>query len=160
MSDDDTLPGSKPSVISADGLEFIKQSEGCKLAAYQDSVGVWTIGYGHTRGIRGADTCTPEDAVQWLKDDLQAVYEAIESMVTVDLSQGQFDALCSFVFNLGAGSLRNSTLLKLLNAGNYDAAQQQFSRWSHAGGVTLAGLVKRRAGEAEMFSENPDGTAA
>lgn len=154
MSDpDQTLPGGKPTVISPGGLEFIKQSEGCKLTAYQDSVEVWTIGVGHTSGVHGGMTCTQEDADQWLQDDLQGVYKAIDAMVDVDLSQGQFDALCSFVFNLGAGALRNSTLLKLLNAGNYVAATQQFSRWNHAGGQVLAGLTKRREGEAEMFLE-------
>jgi len=153
MDTDDTLPGTKPSVISPDGLEFIKQSEGCKLTAYRDSVGVLTIGYGHTEGVHGGSSCTQEEADQWLRDDLQAVYRAIDSLVDVDLSQGQFDALCSFVFNLGAGALRNSTLLNLLNQGKYGAAQQQFSRWNHAGGQVLAGLTKRREGEAEMFSE-------
>ncbi len=153
MNEDDTLPGTKPQAISPDGLEFIKQAEGCKLAAYLDSVGVPTIGYGHTQGVHGGTHCTQEEADQWLQDDLQAVYRDIDALVTVDLSQGQFDALCSFVFNLGAGALRNSTLLKLLNAGNYLAAQQQFGRWNHAGGQVLAGLTKRREGEAEMFSE-------
>ena len=153
MDPDQTLPGTKPQAISPDGLEFIKQSEGCKLAAYQDSVGVWTIAVGHTKGVHAGMTCTQEEADQWLQDDLQAVYEAIDALVTVDLSQGQFDALCSFVFNLGAGALRNSTLLNLLNQGKYGAAQQQFGRWNHAGGQVLAGLTKRREGEAEMFSE-------
>lgn len=139
--------------ISPDGLEFIKQSEGCRLTAYYDSVGVPTIGYGHTKGVRMGDVCTPEQASAWLVEDLASVYGDIASQVTVPLTQGQFDALCSFVFNLGGSALRNSTLLKMLNAGDYEAAQGQFGRWTHAGTQTLAGLVKRRAGEAEMFSE-------
>ena len=153
MSDPDATDPGKPLKISPDGLHFIEQSEGCKLTAYQDSVGVWTIGYGHTKGVHAGMVCTQAEADQWLQDDLQAVYAALHDLVEVPLSQGQFDALCSFVFNLGAGSLRNSTMLNLLNQGKYGAAQQQFARWNHAGGQVLAGLTKRREGEAEMFSE-------
>lgn len=149
---DDTLPG-KPFRVSPDGLHFIQQSEGCKLSAYQDSVGVWTIGYGHTKGVHAGMTCTQAEADNWLQDDLEAVYEALDNLVQVSLSQGQFDALASFCFNLGAGALKTSTLLTLLNQGKYGAAQQQFARWVHAGKQVLPGLVKRRAGEAEMFSE-------
>jgi lysozyme len=139
--------------ISADGLEFIKQAEGLRLKAYQDSVGVWTIGYGHTKGVKEGDTCTSEQAEAWLLLDLGRVYRDIEDFVEVPLSQGQFDALCSFVFNLGGGALQSSTLRRMLNAKDYKGAQQQYPRWCHAGGQRLAGLVKRRAGEAEMFSE-------
>lgn len=152
MSDPDaTMPPMMR--ISSDGLEFIKQSEGCRLVAYHDSVGVPTIGYGHTNGVKMGDTCTPEQAEAWLLLDLASAYSDIQDYVDVPLTQGQFDALCSFVFNLGGSALRNSTLLKLLNAGDYEGAEKQFGRWCHAGNQVLAGLVKRRAGEAEMFSE-------
>lgn len=138
--------------ISPEGLAFIKQAEGCSLTAYKDSVGVWTIGVGHTRGVKPGDTCTDEQAEQYLLDDLESVYSDIEALVEVPLSQGQFDALCSWVFNLGGPALRGSTLLKLLNQGNYDAARAQFGKWVKAGGETLPGLVKRRAAEAAMFA--------
>lgn len=138
--------------ISPEGLKFIKQAEGCSLTAYLDSVKVPTIGVGHTRGVKLGDTCTDEQADQYLLDDLESVYNDIEALVEVPLTQGQFDALCSFVFNLGGPALRGSTLLKLLNAGNYDAARAQFGKWVKAGGETLPGLVKRRAAEAAMFA--------
>ena len=138
--------------ISPEGLAFIKRSEGCSLTAYLDSVKVPTIGVGHTRGVKLGDTCTEEQADQYLLDDLESVYSDIEALVEVPLSQGQFDALCSFVFNLGGPALRGSTLLKLLNAGNYDAAKAQFGKWVKAGQQVLPGLVKRRAAEAAMFA--------
>lgn len=137
--------------ISDEGLDLIKRSEGCSLTAYKDSVGVWTIGYGHTRGVKPGDACTDEQATQYLLDDLESVYSDIEALVDVPLTQGQFDALCSFVFNLGGPALRSSTLLKLLNAGDYDAARKQIPRWDKAGKQVLAGLTKRRAAEAAMF---------
>jgi lysozyme len=153
MSDpDDTLPGT-PTKISDAGLTFIEQSEGCKLEAYQDSVGVWTIGVGHTKGVTAGQRITQDEADALLEADLEACYPCIAEHVTVPLTQGQFDALCSFVFNLGCGALKGSTLLNLLNKGDYDGAAQQFGRWVNAGGQKLAGLVTRRAGEAAMFSE-------
>ena len=153
MSDpDDTLPGVRMR-ISPDGLQFIKDAEGCKLAAYRDSVGVLTIGVGHTKDVHGGMHVTEAEAMALLEDDLEDVYRCIAAHVKVPLSQGQFDALCSFTFNLGCGALKGSTLLNRLNKGDYEAAQAQFGRWVNAGGEKLAGLVKRRAGEAEMFSE-------
>lgn len=139
--------------ISADGLEFIKQAEGCRLSAYQDSVGVWTIGVGHTKGVYKGQVITEDEADSLLAADLDDVYGCIRNKVNVPLSQGQFDALCSFVFNLGCGNFAASTLRAKLNAGDYEGAGKEFWRWIHAGGQVLAGLVKRRAGEAEMFSE-------
>ena len=138
--------------ISDEGLAFIKRMEGCSLTAYLDSVKVPTIAVGHTRGVKLGDTCTEEQADQYLLDDLESVYNDIEALVEVPLTQSQFDSLCSFVFNLGGPALRGSTLLKLLNAGDYDAARKQFLRWDKAGGAPLAGLTKRRAAEAAMFA--------
>lgn len=139
--------------ISPRGLEFIKQAEGCKLTAYQDSVGVWTVGVGHTKGVVPSQIITQGMADTLLQDDLGDVYQCIAAHVHVPLSQGQFDALCSFIFNLGCGSFKGSTLLNLLNKGDYEGAAKQFGRWVNAGGTKLVGLVKRRDGEAEMFSE-------
>jgi len=139
--------------ISEPGLELIKRHEGLRLDAYLDPVGIKTIGYGHT----GPDVLMPmsiteETAEIMLENDLAECYGCIDNYVDVDLTQGQFDALCSFIFNLGCGAFRNSTLLRLLNRGDYDGARKQFPRWCHAGGKKLAGLVKRRAEEAELFA--------
>lgn len=138
--------------ISPEGLQFIKDAEGCRLKAYQDSVGVLTIGVGHTRGVTEGMTINQEQADALLEDDLEDCYKAIRDYVEVDLTQGQFDALCSFIFNLGVGAFRASTLLRLLNDGDYVGAKAQFRRWDKAGGAVLAGLTKRRAGEAGMFA--------
>ena len=137
--------------ISPRGLDLIKQHEGCRLEAYQDSVGIWTIGYGHTLGVKAGDTCTQEQADAYLKADVHSAENCIEKSVTSSLSQGEFDALCSFTFNLGCAALRNSTLLRKLNSGDYDGAAAEFKKWDHAGGKQLAGLTKRRADEAELF---------
>lgn len=139
--------------ISAEGLAFIKQAEGLRLVAYRDSVGVLTIGYGHTKGVHEGMVIDERHATELLEADLEDVYRCINSKVTVPLSQGQFDALCSWILNLGCGNFSASTLRAKLNAGDYAGAEREFGRWTHAGGQVLAGLVKRRAGEAEMFSE-------
>jgi lysozyme len=137
--------------ISENGLNLIKQSEALRLDAYQDSVGVWTIGYGHISGVKENDRITEEQADAFLKADLETVEKCIANCVSVSLTQGQYDALCSFVFNLGCMALRNSTLLRKLNSGDDVGASEEFQKWSHAGGKVLAGLVTRRAKEAEMF---------
>lgn len=132
-------------------IDLVKASEGCRLTAYRDSVGVLTIGYGSTGGIKEGQTITQEQAEAMLVDDLDAAAEAVRKLVTVPLNQGQFDALCDFVFNLGEGRLRDSTLLRLLNQGRYGEAAAQFRFWVMAGGHPLPGLVKRRAAERAMF---------
>ena len=135
------------------GTEILKYFEGCKLTAYQDSVGVWTIGYGHTKGVYNGMTITQEEAEQMLLTELEEYEGYIEDMVTVPLTQNQFDALVVWIYNLGPTNFKNSTLLKELNAGNYNAAGQEITRWNKAGGKVLAGLVKRREAEAELFNE-------
>ena len=135
------------------GTEILKYFEGCKLTAYQDSVGVWTIGYGHTKGVYDGMTITQDQAEQMLLSELKEYEGYIENMVTVPLTQNQFDALVVWIYNLGPTNFKNSTLLKELNAGNYNAAGQEITRWNKAGGKVLAGLVKRREAEAELFNE-------
>ena len=135
------------------GTEILKYFEGCKLTAYQDSVGVWTIGYGHTKGVFDGMTITQEEAEQMLLTELEEYEGYIENMVTVPLTQNQFDALVVWIYNLGPTNFKNSTLLKELNAGNYNAAGQEITRWNKAGGKVLAGLVKRREAEAELFND-------
>ena len=135
------------------GTKLLKYFEGCKLTAYQDSVGVWTIGYGHTKGVYDGMTITQDQAEQMLLSELEEYEGYIKDMVTVPLTQNQFDALVVWVYNLGPTNFRNSTLLKELNAGNYNAAGQEITRWNKAGGKVLAGLVKRREAEAQLFSD-------
>ena len=136
------------------GLDFIAEHEGCELTAYPDpgSGGEpWTIGVGHTGGVSPGDTCTTAQALHWLAEDVAEAEAAIARLVKVELTQDQFDALTSFIFNLGAGNFAGSTLLKMVNAGNFDGATGQFVRWDRAAGRVMAGLTKRRLAEAALF---------
>ncbi|WP_157796254.1 LysM peptidoglycan-binding domain-containing protein [Bacillus xiapuensis] len=152
------------------GVNLIKEFEGLRLTAYYDSVGVLTIGYGHTNNTASADkypvypgqTITASKAEEILKADLITYENAVNSYVTYPINQNQFDALVSFSFNLGTGALRTSTLLAKLNAGDVQGAADEFDRWVYAGGQILAGLVRRRAAEKALFLEGtisdvPDG---
>jgi lysozyme len=130
---------------------LVRQFEGCKLQAYLDSAGVPTIGVGHTRNVKLGATCSQEQADLWLTQDLDDAGAAVASLVKVPLTQGQFDALTSFVFNLGIRRLAESTLLILLNKRDYHGAAAQFSRWVRSDGQVLDGLVRRRAAEAKLF---------
>ncbi|VAE55435.1 glycoside hydrolase family protein [Enterobacter hormaechei] len=141
---------------SEKGIALIKQFEGCKLTAYQDSVGVWTIGYGWTqpvdgKPIRAGMTIKQETAERLLKTGLVSYESDVSRLVKVGLTQGQFDALVSFTYNLGARSLSTSTLLRKLNAGDYAAAADEFLRWNKAGGKALNGLTRRREAERALF---------
>ncbi|HDT1481321.1 lysozyme [Enterobacter chengduensis] len=138
------------------GIALIKQFEGCKLTAYQDSVGVWTIGYGWTqpvdgKPIRAGMTINQETAERLLKTGLVSYESDVSRLVKVGLTQGQFDALVSFTYNLGARSLSTSTLLRKLNAGDYAGAADEFLRWNKAGGKVLNGLTRRREAERDLF---------
>lgn len=141
--------------ISEKGLELIKEHEGLRLKAYRCPAGVWTIGYGHTKGVKRGMVITKLHADRFLMEDVEEVEGAVNRMVAVPLTQGQFDALVSFAFNLGAGKLSRSTLLKQLNKGNYSLAAGQFERWVYASQrgmkVKLHGLVVRREEEKELF---------
>ena len=134
------------------GFDLIKKWEGLRLEAYLCSAGVPTIGYGHTKGVQLGDVCTEDLANQWLLEDILEAHKAIDELVTVPLNDHQFDALTSFVFNLGYGNLRSSTLLRLLNEGKYLEASNQFPRWNKAGGKVVQGLVNRRAEERALFN--------
>ncbi|HCR2108535.1 TPA: lysozyme [Enterobacter asburiae] len=141
---------------SEKGIALIKQFEGCKLTAYQDSVGVWTIGYGWTqpvddKPIRAGMTIKQETADRLLKTGLVSYESDVSRLVKVGLTQGQFDALVSFTYNLGARSLSTSTLLRKLNAGDYAGAADEFLRWNKAGGKVLNGLTRRREAERALF---------
>ena len=137
--------------ISQEGIALIKKFEGCELEAYRDSVNVLTIGYGHTKDVKEGDSCTQEQAEEWLVEEMEEYEGYINDQVEVDLEQYQFDALVSWVYNLGPTNLGNSTLLKLLNAVDYNKTPSQIKRWNKAGGKTLQGLIRRREAEALLF---------
>ena len=142
----------RPTKLSKTGAEFIASFEGFRADAYWDLWGqVWTIGYGHTSGVVAGQKVTKAKALKLLQEDAATAARAIRDLVHVRLNQNQFDALVSFVFNLGAGSLAESTLLKKLNKGNYKGAAREFVKWDHAGGEVLAGLTRRREAEAALF---------
>ncbi|OHX13336.1 lysozyme [Chromobacterium sphagni] len=146
---------------SNNGINLIKQFEGIRLTAYQDSVGVWTIGYGHTGAdVRSGLTISQNQAEQLLRTDLGRFETGVGQLVTVPLNQNQFDALVSFSYNLGLGNLKSSTLLRLLNNKDYNGAAGQFPLWDKAGGQVLAGLHKRRLAEQALFETAPATVAA
>lgn len=142
--------------LSLAGIDLIGNFEGIRLEAYQDSAGVCTIGYGTTVYPNGApvqpnDQCSIEQARSFMHHDLARFEKAVSSSVKVPLTQNQFDALVSLSYNIGAGAFTNSTLLKLLNQGDYVGASHQFDVWIKAGGQTVQGLVNRRAVEKAYF---------
>lgn len=134
------------------GTNLIKEFEGCKLKAYKCPAGIWTIGYGHTGpDVKENLVITNYQAGALLVGDLQKFENAIKLLVRVPLSQNQFDALVSFVYNVGPKAFQDSTLLKKLNAGDYLGAAEEFLRWDKVNGKPLAGLTKRRKAERELF---------
>ncbi|MBJ8846590.1 lysozyme [Citrobacter braakii] len=142
--------------ISDKGIAMIKEFEGCKLTAYQDCVGIWTIGYGWTqpvdgKPIRAGMTIKQATAERLLKTGLVSYESDVSRLLKVGLTQGQFDALVSFTYNLGARSLSTSTLLRKLNVGDYAGAADEFLRWNKAGGKVLNGLTRRREAERALF---------
>jgi lysozyme len=137
---------------SKSGAALTERFEQCRLVAYWDALGkVWTIGWGHTRGVAQGLTCIQAQADAWLPEDMALCEADVNSHVTVPLTQNEFDALCDFSFNLGCEALNSSTLLKQLNAGNYKAAAAEFQKWDHAGGQVVAGLLTRRLAEQDVF---------
>ena len=141
---------------SDEGFELIKKFEGCELEAYQCAAGVWTIGYGYTKDVKEGDVWSEEKAEFMLWRELDDEYEQyINSLVTAPINQCQFDALVSWVYNLGPANLKVSTLLKKLNAGEYNEVPAQIKRWNKATvngeRKVLPGLTRRREAEALMF---------
>lgn len=137
------------------GINLVCGFEGLRLKAYDDGVGVWTIGYGTTviNGVKvkKGDTCTIEQAKSYMTQDLKKFESAVNTAVKVPLNQNQFDALVSLTYNIGTGAFKDSTLLKKLNAKDYKGAAEQFPRWNRGGGRVLNGLIKRRKIEMELF---------
>lgn len=136
---------------SKSGIALTEQFEGCRLVAYQDVKGVWTIGYGHTAGVYPGMTCTQFQAEQWLLQDVAWASSAVKKLVTTALNQHEFDALVDFVFNVGSGNFGGSTMLKLLNAGDHVNAAGEFEKWDMSGGKHIAGLLRRRIAEEKEF---------
>jgi lysozyme len=150
--------GANQFTYSGKGLALTEQFEGCRLTAYQDQVGVWTIGYGHTGPeVCAGMTVTLEQAEALLAKDINSAGTFVNKMVQVPLTQEEFDALVDFVFNLGAGTFARSTLLRLLNAGQFASAAAQFAVWDRAGGAVVAGLLRRRQAETALFNEGQVG---
>lgn len=136
--------------------DIIKAWEGCRTLAYADTNGTPTIGYGHTKGVRLGVVCAQTQADAWLIEDMASAAASVASLVRKPLTDHQRASLISFVFNVGTGNFRSSTMLKLLNAGDYTQAGKQFAFWVHgSNGQLLNGLVKRRNAEANLFN-SPD----
>lgn len=138
---------------SKQGLALTENFESCRLTAYRDIKGVLTIGYGHTGSdVTEGLTWTQDQADMQLVCDTQSAVNTVNRLVTAPMTQGVFDSLVDFVFNVGSGNFAGSTLLKLLNSGDTESAAQQFERWDYAGGVQIAGLLRRREAEANEFT--------
>ena len=150
---------------SQKGIDLIKKYESLRLTAYKDPVGIWTIGYGHTGEVVDGMTITEEQADQFLDRDVRIAEMVLDRAVKVPLTQNQYDALISFIFNVGPGQkgvkdgfvvLKTggpSTMLSLIISGDFAGAAEQFPRWSKAGGVVVPGLFKRRMDERSLFLE-------
>ena len=142
--------------ISPSGIDLICNFEGKRLTAYDDGVGVWTIGFGTTvypNGIKvmKGDTCTEAQAKTYMAHDLKKFEAAVNNAVKIPLNQNQFDALVSLAYNIGTNAFSKSTLVKKLNANDICGAADQFDVWVNAGGKRMQGLVNRRAKEKEVF---------
>lgn len=136
-------------------IDLIKQFEGFCAEAYKCPAGVWTIGYGTTR-INGQPvtqgmTITQDQALQLVQQEVNKLWSQIESILKVKINDNQMNALVDFAYNLGFGSLKNSTLMRLVNESKFDEAANQFPRWVYAGGKVLPGLVRRREAERQLF---------
>lgn len=140
--------------VSPTAVELVKQFEGLRLVAYIDAAGIWTIGYGHTDGVgTGQGKITEVQANAWLQDDLRRAGARVSQLVTWPINQNQFDALVSFVFNVGPTAFAGSTLLRKLNGGDMEGAASEFERWRYAGGRVLPGLLRRRIAERTLFTK-------
>ena len=138
-------------LINSAGLALIKESEGLRLEAYPDTADppIWTIGYGHTRGVKKGDTCSQMQAEDWLEADLLVAEAEVERCVKVRLTDNEYAALVSFAFN--ERDFHRSTLVKKLNAGNYEIVPSELRKWIYAGGKISKGLVTRRNAEATLW---------
>lgn len=143
--------------ISFNGIAFLKKCEGFRDKAYKDTGGVWTIGYGTTKvngkPVEAGMTCTEPQATAWLGDDLAWAQTAVNKLVRVALKQNQFDALVSFVYNVGEYAFMRSTMLRLLNANQISKAADEFDKWIYDNGKVIEGLKNRRRFEKQLFTQ-------
>ena len=137
--------------VSQTGINLVKKWEGLLTKAYQDTGGVWTIGYGHTKGVTPNMVITEKQAEQFLIEDLQDSVDWVNRLVKVPVNQNQFDALVSFVFNIGPTQFNDSTMLRKLNTKDYNGAANEFKRWKYDNGRVIQGLVNRRADEEKLY---------
>ena len=139
--------------INSKGAKLIQRFEGCKLSAYKCPAGVWTIGYGHTQGVKQGMKISLEQAQQLLIGDLRRFCAGVDSLTqTLNLSDDMFAALVCFAYNVGLGNFSTSTLLKKVKADKTDKSIiNEFLRWNKAGGQALAGLTARREAEAKLY---------
>ena len=135
----------------AQAAAFISAFEGCRLTAYRCSAGVWTIGFGHTKGVSEGDTCTQEQANAWLIEDIRNTQLLLAHYVNVPVSEGEFVALVSLAFNVGVGALMKSKLLRKLNSGNREGAAEEFLDFDLVNGKRVASLTRRRKAEHDLF---------
>lgn len=148
------MPQKNNFTYSQNGLALTQKFEGLRLTAYQDQVGIWTIGYGHTgKDVHPKLTITQEQANNLLMQDVASAVAAVNRLVTVVFNQNGFDALVDFAFNLGNNALSGSTLLRKLNAGDFAGAADEFPKWCHAGGKLVPGLLRRRQAEQRLFQQ-------
>lgn len=146
------LFGKSEKYMKVHNIDIIKKHEGLRLEAYMPTPNdVWTIGYGHTHTTEKGMKITAGQAESLLRKDILWVEKAVNKLVVVPLTQNQFDALSSLVFNIGEGAFSTSTLLRLLNAGDYEGAANQFPRWNKQKGRVLNGLTRRRQEERQLF---------
>lgn len=140
--------------INDAGLQLIKSFESLRMRAYPDPAtggAPWTIGWGHTCGVKSGDSCSLSSAERYLDADLATFEAGVSDLVHVPITHNQFSALVCLAFNIGLGNLRGSTLLRKLNIRDYGGAADEFLRWDKAAGKQLAGLARRRAAERELF---------
>lgn len=134
-------------------IHLVQEYEGYRSKAYICPAGIWTIGFGHTGGVKEGQTITEEEAINLLKQDLAKTQNELSNTVQVPVSKNQFIALMSFTFNIGITKVRTSTLMKYLNQGEYALAGKQLLRWVYANGVKLPGLEKRREAEYKIWNQ-------
>ena len=139
---------------SKNGLSLTKDFEQCRLLPYLDGGGVWTNGWGNTHHVLPGIAITQEKADADLLANVQDAVDAVNDYVTVPLKQSQFDALVDLTFNIGAGAFKRSTLLKMLNAGDYEGAHKQFDRWNMDNGKIINGLQRRRDAEQSLWESD------
>lgn len=136
---------------SQNAFDLAKRFEGLKLSSYKNNGDVWTIGFGHTLDVKEGDIITISRANELLSEDMNDAADCVNKLVTSDINQNQFDAICDFVFNLGWSHFESSHLLTYINQSNFDLAAEEFKKWVYSNGCVLSGLVNRREAEKDLF---------